>query len=584
MTAWFPCQYPEQVRFAQSAAVLRQVRSITVFVICMMALGLAAQVQNGFEWTAVLWQVAMGTLAYTAFAGSSRMRELPRVELASAGRIRNLSAIAALCGTCWTLGFVAWASRAQPQLALMAVAVSMTYIVHAVAACYFVPWAVIAFSVPLFAGSVFVSVSALHAPLAQIGILLIVLHGLAAFWLLSRNWTSFAHSIDLDVDKNRLSVMLQEQKEIAEKAVHLKTRFLASASHDLRQPMHAISLYLDGLAEADVPERIRAVISDARVCAHDMNDMFRSLLDISRLDAEQAVPALSVFSIGSVLSRVEKEFLPLATARGVRLKVRPCQDHVYSDAVMVERIVLNFVSNAVRHTPSGRILVACRVRGRALRLAVYDTGRGIPESDQQAIFDEFHRLDLSRPHDSTGGLGLGLAIVRRLAQSLRLPVLVRSTPGRGSMFAVDLPLVHVPRGRPEAIATKPRLTGRLIVLVDDETSILLATSFILQTAGCEVVSARSGDEAMLSLANTTRVPDVIVCDYELNDKHNGSNVIRRLREEFNCDIPALLVTGNTSGGMADKSARELGIRVLYKPLEAAALTSSLEELLTSEEL
>jgi CheY-like chemotaxis protein/anti-sigma regulatory factor (Ser/Thr protein kinase) len=313
-----------------------------------------------------------------------------------------------------------------------------------------------------------------------------------------------------------------------------------------------------------------------------MIDMFRSLLDISRLDAHHAVPALSVFSIASVLSRVEKEFLPLATARGIGFKVLPCSSHAYSDPVMVERIALNFVSNAVRYTPSGRVLVACRVRGRALRMAVYDTGKGIPESEQQHVFDEFRRLDTSRAPDHTGGLGLGLAIVRRLAQALHLPILVRSAPGRGSMFAVDLPLVHVSSGRPEALDEASRLTGRLIVLIDDEMSILLATSFILQSAGCEVISARSPAEAMLSLASTTRVPDVIVCDYELNDKCNGADLIRQLREEFNCDIPALLVTGNSPGGLADRSAKELGIAVLYKPLEAAAMTSSLQQLLTRE--
>jgi CheY-like chemotaxis protein len=251
---------------------------------------------------------------------------------------------------------------------------------------------------------------------------------------------------------------------------------------------------------------------------------------------------------------------------------------------MVERIALNFVSNAVRHTPSGgRVLVACRVRGRALRLAVYDTGKGIPQSDQQSIFDEFRRLDASRPRDHTGGLGLGLAIVRRLAQALRLTVVVRSTLGRGSMFAVDLPLMHVSRGHMQVLDSEAMLNGRLIVVVDDERSILLAASFILETAGCQVICARSGREAILSLANSSRVPDAIICDHELNDNHNGSDVIRHLREEFNRDIPALLVTGNTAGGVAEKSARDLGIAVLYKPLDGAALRSSLEGLLTTQE-
>lgn len=586
MTTWFACQHPEQVRIAQSTAMVHELGSTAAFILSMMALGLAAQVQDGVGWTGfIIWQSIMGALAYLAIASSISLREpRPTPAIMPERRVRSVTVAAALCGACWTVGLTEWTLRAHPQLAVMALAASMVFAFTAVATCYFVPWAVVAFSAPLFAGSVFVAVWTLNTPATQIGVLLIALHGFAAFRLLRKNWTSFTRAIDLDVERNRLAAMLQEQKEIAERAVHLKTRFLASASHDLRQPMHAISLYLDGLAEVDLPERIRVVISDARVCAHDMNDMFRSLLDISRLDAHQAVPALSVFSIGAVLSRVEKEFMPLAISRGIQLKVRPCGDHVYSDPVMVERIALNFVSNAVRYTPGGRrVLVACRVRGRALRLAVYDTGKGIPETDQQTIFDEFRRLDSSRPRDHTGGLGLGLAIVRRLAQALRLTVLVRSTVGRGSMFAVDLPLVHVSRGRPEVSASGPMLVGRLIVVVDDEPSILLAATFILETAGCHVISARSSSEAMLSLTSSTRVPDAIICDHELNDKCYGTDVIRHLREEFNCDIPALLVTGNTAGGRAESSAREMGIPVLYKPLEAAALRSSLENLLTTQE-
>lgn len=330
MTTFFACQHPEQVRIAQSTAMVQELGSIAALIISMMALGLAAQAAHGVGWMSfIIWQIVMGTLAYMAEASSISLRALPPPEFVSARRLRNLTIAAALCGTCWILGLIEWTLRAHPQLALMAVAVSMTYTVMAVATCYFVPWAVIAFSVPLLAGSVLVALTALHTPVAEIGILLIALHGLVAFRLLRKNWINFARAIDLDVERNRLAAMLQEQKEIAEKAVHLKTRFLASASHDLRQPMHAISLYLDGLAEVDLPERVRLVISDARVCAHDMNDMFRSLLDISRLDANQAVPALSVFSIGAILSRVEKEFLPLAISRGIQLKVRPCEDHVY---------------------------------------------------------------------------------------------------------------------------------------------------------------------------------------------------------------------------------------------------------------
>jgi two-component system, sensor histidine kinase len=582
MAACFPCQHPEQVRIAQSIAMMRQLRGNAAFIVSMMALGLATQLQAGFGWAALAWQVAMGSLVYAALGSFLRLHQLPPPMRVSMRHIRSLTLSSAACGLVWSLGMLWWTPRADAQFALMAIAVSMAYTLHAVAACYFMPWAAIAFAAPLFAASMLVAATSLQAPMVEICIVLIVLHGLASLHELRRSWLTFSHAIDLDVQTSRLASMLQEQKQIAEDAVHLKSRFLASASHDLRQPMHAISLYLDGLAEADLPKRIRDIIIDARICAHDMIDMFRSLLDMSRLDAHQAVPSLSVFGIGAVLSRVEKEFSPLATSRGISLKVRPCDEHVFSDPVMVERIALNFVSNAVRHTQKGRVLVGCRVSERRLRLAVYDTGAGIAVEDQQKIFDEFRRLD-SRPHDHTGGLGLGLAIVHRLAQALRLEVIVRSTVGRGSMFAVDLPLVHVPRVKPEAPAGGPGLAGRLVVLVDDEPSILDAATFILETAGCEVVPALSPSEALDVVAACTRVPDAIVCDFELNDARNGFDVIRGLREEFACDIPALLVTGNTVGGEAEESARTLAVPILYKPLEAAALRGSIESLLAQRE-
>jgi two-component system, sensor histidine kinase len=582
MAEWFSCRHPEQVRTAQFAGVQRQLAGVAAFVLCMMALGLAARLQEGFGWLNLGWQCGMGAFACVAWAARSRWREKPRAEAVGPEGIRKITIFAGLCGACWTLGLVLWAPGEQVPLAVIGVALSMTYILHAVATCFFVPWAVIAFSAPIAAGSVYVSLATLRAPLGQIGALLVAAHALSTLRLLKKNWKNFAHAIELDVETDRLSAMLREQKEIAEKAVQLKTGFLASASHDLRQPMHAISLYLDSLAETtELPDRIRRAISDARICAHDMNEMFRSLLDISRLDAHQAVPALSTFSIAPLLSRVEKEFLPLAISRGVTLKVRPCTAHIYSDPVMVERIVLNFVSNAVRHTSNGRVLVGCRARGATLRLTVHDTGTGIPESEHEAIFKEFHRASSSRPADSAGGLGLGLAIVRRLAQVCRLPLHVRSSPGRGSAFSVDLPLLYVSRLQPDAPVVRSKLAGRLVVLVDDEPSILQAGMFMLESSGCQVIAARSGPEAFELLAGSARVPDFIICDYELNHEQNGCDVVRQLREEFNCDIPAMLVTGNTAGGV-EESARELAIPVLFKPLEAAVLRSSLEGLLVSQ--
>jgi signal transduction histidine kinase len=576
MPAPFPRECPEKVRVAQATALMGRSRAVAGSIVCVMAVAVGMQVQTGFGWLALVWHTAMGVLAWLSRRG--RRGQAPADAAAQPG-VRHAPAFAGAYGTCWGVGLVAWAPSLGPQLATLAVAVALAQPVYAVAAFYFMPAAVIAFALPLFAASFLVAARDLSQPASAIAVALIAAHGAGSLWLLRSNWDHFIQMVDLDADKARLAEMLQEQKEIAERAVHLKSRFLASASHDLSQPMHAISLYLSGLSELELPGRARRAVEDARECARDLGDMFRSLLDISRLDAQQAVPKLGVFCIATVLSRVEKEFKPLAQARGVRLRVRACTEHVYSDPMMAERIVLNFVSNAVRHAKGGRVYVACGVQGQALRVAVYDNGVGIPESQQAAIFDEYHRLDRRDHLEHGGGLGLGLAIVRRLAQTLHVPVIVRSAPGRGSMFAVELPLVQVAGAARESGQGEASLAGKQVVLIDDEPSVLEAASFILEKGGCTVVKALSQQAAFEALASSQRVPDAIVCDYELGQQCKGPDVIQMLREEFNCDIPALLVTGDTGGGSAEARAREMQLPILFKPLEAAALRRSVAAVL-----
>lgn len=563
----------EQVRAAQLAALPPRLRGTVVSMGAVMVGAFIVQMQIGFGWIPLAWQLAMALLA-----GVVVRKCLARDDCSC---VRAVSVFAGLYGTVLALGLSGWARELHPELSALLVAAALTTPAYAVVGFYFIPAAVVAFCLPLFASALVLSVTMLPGPAARTAVVLILAHGAGMAWFLRRNWDHFVQVTEVAADKARLAEMLREQKEIAEHAVQQKMRFLAATSHDLRQPMHAISLYLSGLSELDLPARARRAVDDARECARDLSEMFRSLLDISRLDAHQAVPNLSVFSIGTVLERVEKELAPIAQSHGVRLKVRPCAAHVYSDAVMVERIALNFVSNAVRHADSSRVLVVCRVHGQTLRLAVLDNGRGIPEAQQQAIFDEYHRLEDRGRTDRGGGLGLGLAIVRRLAQTLHVPVLLRSAPGRGSMFAVELPLVQTATAVRELPEGETGLAGRLVVLVDDELSILEAATFILETAGCTVVAAPSGAQALQALAASTRVPDALVCDYELEDNCTGPEVIRALREEFNCDIPALMVTGDTSG-TAETQARQMGLALLYKPLDAAALRRSLESILRRE--
>jgi two-component system, sensor histidine kinase len=392
---------------------------------------------------------------------------------------------------------------------------------------------------------------------------------------------TFIESLHLRFENIGLIQQLTIQKDAAEAANFAKSRFLAAASHDLRQPMHAISLYLGTLAGFKLPVRARELLTKARQCAQTMDDMFRALLDMSRLDASVVQPKIRVFPIASILDQIRVQFEPYARTKGLALRIAPCSAFVRCDLAMAERIVRNLAANAVRYTEQGKILVGCRRKGDSLRVGVYDTGPGIPKEKHILVFEEFYQID-NPERDRTKGLGLGLAIVKRLAKLLSCPITLKSQSGRGSVFAIDLPLIT---GNYEPILPSSpitpggeKLAGRLVVVIDDEEPILDATRSLLEQWGCSVVTAISGKEAIDRLIASPRVPDVLICDYRLRGEENGIKVVAALRTEFNEDIPALLITGDT----APERIREIqgsNLPMLHKPIEENTLRSALLQLI-----
>ncbi|MEC5384647.1 ATP-binding protein [Uliginosibacterium sp. H3] len=399
-------------------------------------------------------------------------------------------------------------------------------------------------------------------------------------------WTfneMFLRSLQLRFENKDLVASLTVEKETAETANQAKSRFLAAASHDLRQPMHALNLYLGSLDGLDLSNTARAMVRNVRMCAGTMDEMFRALLDVSRLDAQAVTPELVSFPVASILDRIRGEFGPQAMAKGLKLRVVPCSAFVHSDIALSERVLRNFVHNAVRYTESGTILVGCRRHGDRLQLCVHDTGIGIAGHEQRRIFEEFYQTG-NRERDRSKGLGLGLAIVKRLATLLEAPVTVRSQPGRGSVFAFELPRVeaeptHVPdAGFSTMIRQAGDVAGSLVVVVDDEELVRTATQALLHQWGCIVVVAASRDEALAKLAASPRAPDAILCDYRLGAGDNGAMVIEALRNEFNSDIPALLLTGDTGPDSLRKIAAT-GLPVLHKPIDVIGLRRELVDLL-----
>jgi signal transduction histidine kinase/CheY-like chemotaxis protein len=372
---------------------------------------------------------------------------------------------------------------------------------------------------------------------------------------------------------------VEERTHQLELANHAKSRFLAAASHDLRQPLHALGLFVAQLrVRMSASERKRIIAQiDAAMAA--MNELFNALLDISKLDAGALSPEITEFPVAQLLARMERTFGGAAREKGLSLVVVRSRAWVRSDFILLERVLLNLVSNAVRYTARGSILVGCRRRGRHLRIDVCDTGPGIPEDQRENIFGEFYRLGQGDRHRQSG-LGLGLAIVERLCQLLDHPIELASRLGRGSRFAVVVPAVPAPArpARPPApVAVLPDLSrDKLVVVIDDDPLALNGMGGLLRSWGCRVVTADSEGAALDDLADGC--PDLIISDYHLSAGGSGIEAIARLRGTFRSQIPAFLVSGDINPERL-REARASGFHLAHKPVDPMTLRAMLNQLL-----
>lgn len=361
-------------------------------------------------------------------------------------------------------------------------------------------------------------------------------------------------------------------------ANRVKSLFLAAASHDLRQPVHALGLYIAQLHEAGAGAQQQLVEKIA--ASHGaVSELLDSLLDISQLDAGGIEPKPAAWYLNQVFTRVEQAIAPAAEANELRLRVRPSRLAVFTDVLLLERIVLNLASNAVRYTKRGAVLIGARRRGTHVSIEVWDTGAGIPEDQIERIFDEFYRL----PGASEGrarGLGLGLAIVARLARLLGAEVAVRSKLGRGSKFSVRVPLATTAVATVIALqrpATDAVFDGALVLVIDDDAAAREAAEGLLRRWGCRVLVAASGDEAERLLQHADEVPDVVISDYRLGNER-GTAVIRRLRERCGAHLPGIVVSGDAVGQLRGSAEAE-GLHLLQKPLQPARMRVLLQHAL-----
>lgn len=365
-------------------------------------------------------------------------------------------------------------------------------------------------------------------------------------------------------ERKRTERALRAAKLEAERADNAKSRFLAAASHDLRQPLGALALYV-GVLRNKVAPADHELVEQIRGCVGSMTVLLNDLLDVSKLTAGVVKPQLTDFPVDDMLAHLVTVHAPAAAAKGIHMRQVPSGLRARTDRVWFGRMIGNLIANAVEFTARGGVLVACRRRQGKTWIEIRDTGIGIPADKTTEIFEEFRQLgDPARNR----GSGLGLAIVARTAALLGLEIRVVSHPGRGSLFAVELPLSAARSERP-AKAAAPAATARLsIALVEDNLEVREALRYALTSTGHRVVAAASQWELLESLAGVA--PDIVVADYRLADNATGLEAVRAVRRAFGDKLPAVILTGDTDPAIMAEMSRH-GILIEHKPIEIDAL-------------
>jgi signal transduction histidine kinase/DNA-binding NarL/FixJ family response regulator len=366
---------------------------------------------------------------------------------------------------------------------------------------------------------------------------------------------------------------VEERTRQLEAANQAKSRFVAAASHDLRQPLHALGLFVEQLrGKLSASERAHIIrrIDDALAA---MNELFSALLDISKLDAGATTINITVFPVAQLLAHAETTFAGAAREKKLSFQALPSDAWVRSDFILLQQIVFNLVQNALRYTRGGGVLVGCRKRGDQLRIEVWDTGIGIPPDQHDKIFGEFYRLG-EPDRDRRAGLGLGLAIVDRLCRLLGHPIEVKSTVGKGSVFAVSVPLAPANKRAIEASIvprTQPSVPdGKLVLVIDDDPLVLEGMGGIFRKWGCRVITADSDSKALKAATEQDDRPDLIISDYYLANGRTGIDTIEWLRGELAAEIPAFLISGDTDPATL-LEAKAKGFHLLHKPVDPMAL-------------
>ena len=372
----------------------------------------------------------------------------------------------------------------------------------------------------------------------------------------------------------------REARETAEEASRAKSNFLTAASHDLRQPLQAMTTINDILKIKLKDEGALELVNNMSECLISMKEQFSTLLSISQLESGSITPRMREFPVEKLLHRIDATYHFLARQKGLYLRVAQSSAIIKSDPVLLGQILENMVSNAIRYTETGRILVGCRHHGSMLRIEVWDSGIGIPEEKRGLIFDDFYQLG-NPERDSKKGWGLGLAIAARTAHLLGVQVELKPWK-RGSMFSVETPMVAVKSSHEQALGRSTEkensaLGGSLLV-VDDNRIVIHSLTCLLEIYGYKVTAATSGPEALAMIREEGDPFDLIITDYRLPQGETGIDLIKRARQALGATVPAMIITGDLKI-IKSKEVEMPGLRILQKPVAAEILNKHIQEML-----
>ncbi len=392
-------------------------------------------------------------------------------------------------------------------------------------------------------------------------------------------------SIKLRMQNTDLVKRLEKEKENAERSDRSKSQFLAAASHDLRQPLQALNLYLDALGSRLNNQEQYEILGKLQQSEQALSCLLNALLDVSKLDTANLSFQKKPLSCQELMFNLSTELIPQFEAKGIQFRLRVCHAFVYSDPTALTRIIRNLLKNALRYTQQGSVLFAARCRPQYVEFQIWDTGVGIPKDKQTEIFDDFVQLHNYERHQNQG-LGLGLSIVKRLSVLLDHPITLRSKVNKGSVFSVQVPISKIPinttipnKTTQESATVVQSLSntvqGKTLVLIEDQEEVLQATVVLLESWGYSVVSAHDLEGIMAKINQYSIYPDAIISDYRLAPPTTGIDVIEHLHEFYEDNIPAIIITGDTSPEMLT-TFKIANIPILHKPIQVARLRTFLQ--------